>query len=367
MPNSNSTTQNKLRRVLFAGGGTGGHVFMAIALAQEIKRCDPGCEVLFVGTRQGLEARLVEPHGFRLETVNIGGLNQVRITKALFTLSRLPFTVVQGARIVRRFSPSIIVGVGGYSSGPVVLGGKLAGFPSIVIEPNAYPGLANRLLARWVDGAAIAFEEAAGRFGAKARLTGIPIRREFFSVAGTIADQGALRLLVFGGSQGSRPINTLMCEAIKYLPEDRVEIVHQTGKLDLERVKTAYAAVGRQAKVVDFIHDMPGVFGETDLIISRAGASTVAELTAAARPSILIPFPEAADDHQRRNALALEKRHAAVVLEQGKITGKDLAEMVLKLEANREELRRMAAASRQLARPDSVKQILELMYEVARG
>jgi UDP-N-acetylglucosamine--N-acetylmuramyl-(pentapeptide) pyrophosphoryl-undecaprenol N-acetylglucosamine transferase len=342
-------------------------VFMAVALAQELKRRDAGCEVLFVGTRQGLEARLVEPLGFPLETVKIGGLNRVEATKAVVTLARLPFTVLQGARIVGRFSPSVIVGVGGYASGPVVLGGKLAGYPTIVIEPNAYPGLANRLLARWVDGAAIAFEEAAGQFGAKARLTGIPIRREFFSINSLIADNGSLRLLVFGGSQGSRPINMLMCEAIKWLPEDRVEIVHQTGKADHERVKSAYYELGRKAEVVDFINEMPQVFARTDLIIARAGASTVAELTAAAKACILIPFPKAADDHQRRNALALEKRHAAVVLEQEKITGKELAETILRLADNREELRQMAAASKQLARRDSVEKILDLMSEVARG
>jgi UDP-N-acetylglucosamine--N-acetylmuramyl-(pentapeptide) pyrophosphoryl-undecaprenol N-acetylglucosamine transferase len=366
VPNSNPTTQNRLRRVLFAGGGTGGHVFMAVALAQELKRLDPSCEILFVGTRQGLEARLVEPLGFRLETVKIGGLNRVGITKAVATLFRLPFTILQGARIVRRFAPSVIVGVGGYSSGPVVLGGKLAGYPSVVIEPNAYPGLANRLLARWVDGAAIAFEEAAGQFGVKARLTGIPIRREFFSISSSIADNGALRLLVFGGSQGSRPINNLMCEAIKFLPEQRVNIVHQTGKADLERVKSAYSEAGRRGEVVDFIHQMPQVFAQNDLIIARAGASTVAELTAAAKACILIPFPKAADDHQRRNAMALEKRHAAVVLEQEKITGKELADTVLRLGDNRAELRRMSAASKQLARPDSVEKILELMQEVAK-
>ncbi|MFB3902469.1 MAG: undecaprenyldiphospho-muramoylpentapeptide beta-N-acetylglucosaminyltransferase [Acidobacteriota bacterium] len=366
MPNNSSTTTNRLRRVLFAGGGTGGHVFMAVALAQELKRLDPDGEVLFVGTRQGLEARLVEPLGFRLETVRIGGLNRVGVTRALATLFRLPFTVLHGARIVRRFAPSVIVGVGGYSSGPVVLGGKLAGFPSVVIEPNAYPGLANRLLARWVDAAAIAFEEAAAQFGAKARMTGIPIRREFFSANTRIADNGSLRVLVFGGSQGSRPINTLMCEAIKWLPENRVEIVHQTGKADYERVKSAYDDAGRKAEVVEFIYEMPQMFARTDLIIARAGASTVAELTAAAKASIIIPFPKAADDHQRRNARALERRHAAVVLEQEKTTGKELAETILKLEMDRQELRRMSAASKQLARPDSVEQILQLMSEVAR-
>ncbi|RPI29020.1 MAG: undecaprenyldiphospho-muramoylpentapeptide beta-N-acetylglucosaminyltransferase [Acidobacteria bacterium] len=358
---------SKLERILFAGGGTGGHVFMAVAVAQELKRQDSTREILFVGTRQGLEARLVEPLGFKLETINIGGLNRVGITRALGTLTRLPFTIIQGAGIVRRFSPSIIVGVGGYSSGPVVLGGKLIGYHAVVIEPNAFPGMANRFLTRWVDGAAVAFEEAARGFGAKARLTGIPIRREFHSLESRISETGPLRLLVFGGSQGSRPINTLMCEAIKWLPADRVEIVHQTGQADHERVRGCYEAIGRKADVVEFIPDMPQMFARTDLIVSRAGASTVAELTVAGKAAILIPFPNAADDHQRKNALALEKRHAAIVLEQEKTTGRELADSILRLADNRDELRSMATASKQLARPDSVDKILELMQEVAGG
>ncbi len=338
---------------------------MAVAVAQELKRRDPRREILFVGTRQGLEARLVEPLGFKLETVNIGGLNRVGAMTALGTLVRLPFTIIQGARIARRFSPSVIVGVGGYSSGPVVLGAKLMGYPAIVIEPNAYPGLANRLLARWVDGAAVAFEEAASGFGGRARLTGIPIRREFHTLDGRICENGPLRLLVFGGSQGSRPINNLMCEAIKWLPEDRVRIVHQTGKADYAQVRDCYATLGRKAEVLEFIDNMPETFARVDLVVARAGASTVAELTAAGKASILIPFPYAADDHQRKNALALKNRRAAILLEQSQTTGQQLAESILRLAENREELKQMAASARQMAKPDSVDRIIELMTEVA--
>jgi len=356
-----------IARVLFAGGGTGGHVFMAVALAEELKKRAPACEALFVGGRQGLEARIVPRLGYRLETVDIGGLNRVGLMKALATLIRLPFTVLQGARIVRRFDPSVIVGVGGYSSGPVVLGGKLVGYPAILIEPNAYPGLTNRWLSHWIDGAAIAFEEAAGRFGRKARITGIPVRREFLEIRTVISDAGPLRVLVFGGSQGSRPINNLMCEAIKSLSQDRVSIAHQTGKADYERVKAAYEQAGFRAEITEFIEGMPEAFAASDLIISRAGASTVAEVTAAGKAAILIPFPEAADDHQRKNAAALARRKAAILLEQSGTTGADLAALITRLAGDRNELRAMAAASRGLAQPESVDKILALLKEVARS
>jgi UDP-N-acetylglucosamine--N-acetylmuramyl-(pentapeptide) pyrophosphoryl-undecaprenol N-acetylglucosamine transferase len=356
-----------VKRVLFAGGGTGGHVFMAVALAEELKRRASACEVLFVGTRQGLEAKILPPLGYRLETVEIGGLNRVGLLKALLTLIRLPLTVIHGARIVRRFDPSVVVGVGGYSSGPVVLGGKLSGYRAVLIEPNAYPGLTNRWLSRWVDGAALAFEEAAGRFGARARITGIPVRQEFYAINGAVPETGPLRVLIFGGSQGSRPINNLVCEAIRLLPQEQVRIVHQTGPADCERIKAAYAQAGFKAEVRDFIQRMPEAFADTDLIIARSGASTVAEVTAAGKAAILIPFPEAADDHQRMNAAALERRQAAIMLEQADTTGAKLAELILSLARDRQRLRAMAAASRSLSQPASVDRILDLIQEVARS
>jgi UDP-N-acetylglucosamine--N-acetylmuramyl-(pentapeptide) pyrophosphoryl-undecaprenol N-acetylglucosamine transferase len=356
---------SKLSRVLFAGGGTGGHVFMAVALAEELRRRDPATQLLFVGTRQGLEARVLGPLGFELQTIEIGGLNQVGFRRAVGTLLRLPLSILKGRRIVKEFKPSIIVGVGGYSSGPVVLGGRLAGYRSLIIEPNAYPGLTNRLLARWTDGAAVAFQEACEHFGSKARLIGIPIRKEFHELREEVRDEGALRVLVFGGSQGSKPINTLLCEAIRSIPADRIRLVHQTGKADHERVRGIYDQIGFQAEVTEFIHEMPGMFAWADLIIARSGASTVAEVTAAGKPAILIPFPEAADNHQRRNAEALARRKAALMLEQGATSGAELAHVILKLAEDRNELRRMAAASRRQGRPDSVERILDFMGELA--
>lgn len=365
--NAENQANRGLSRVLFAGGGTGGHVFMAVALAQELKKRTPLADVLFVGTPYGLESRVLGPLGFNLKTIHIGGLNRVGTARALGTLLRLPLTVVRASLIVRSFSPSLIVGVGGYASGPVVVGGRLAGCRSLLIEPNAYPGLTNRWLRPWVNGAAVAFEETVAAFGAKARLTGIPIRREFHEIQSGASEGGPLRILVFGGSQGSVPINNLVCDAAASLPADLVTITHQTGKADYERVKNRYRQLGRECEVLAFIDNMPDYFAASDLIIARSGASTVAEVAAAGKPSILIPFPQAADDHQRRNALALVKRNAAVMLDQNRTTGRELAELVLKMAGNRQELIRMGNAGRLLAQPRSVEAILDFMQELARG
>lgn len=360
------TKKSKLRRVLFAGGGTGGHVFMSVALAQELKRIAPEVEVLFVGTKRGLEARVVEPLGFRLATIEVGALNKVGLKKMLSSLFGIPFAIWSGGRIVRVFRPDIIVGVGGYSSGPVVLAGKLMGCRAVLIEPNAYPGLTNRLLRRWVDAAAVAFEEAGRAFGAKARVTGIPIRGEFHRVEPQCSTSGPLSVLVTGGSQGSTPINRLVCDALSFLPPGKVQIIHQTGRFDLKQVTESYREKNFPAQITDFIDNIPDLLGRIDLVVSRAGASTVAELTAAGKPSILIPFPQAADDHQRKNAAALVKRGAALMLEQNQTSGRELAELLIRLADNREELRTMAEASRSLARPGSVAAILDLLNQLAK-
>ena len=238
----------RFRRVLFAGGGTGGHVFMSVALAQELKRTAPDVEVLFVGTKRGLEARVVEPLGFRLATIEVGALNRVGLKRMMSSLFGIPFAIWSGGRIVRRFRPDIIVGVGGYSSGPVVLAGKLMGCRAVLIEPNAYPGLTNRLLRRWVDAAAVAFEEAARLFGKKARVTGIPIRGDFLRVEPRWSTSGPLSVLVTGGSQGSTAINRLVCDALSFLPPGKVELIHQTGRADLEQVTECYRQKDFQAR-----------------------------------------------------------------------------------------------------------------------
>jgi UDP-N-acetylglucosamine--N-acetylmuramyl-(pentapeptide) pyrophosphoryl-undecaprenol N-acetylglucosamine transferase len=352
----------KLEAVLFAGGGTGGHVYMAVALAQLLE--GEGTRIGFAGTAEGLESRILPPLGYALDTIRLGGLKNVGWRRAAQTVFQLPSSLTQSLRIVRRFRPSVIVGVGGYASGPVIVAGRLLRIPSLLLEPNVHPGFTNRLLRPMVEAAAVAFEETGQWFGTKARVTGIPVRRSFFELPPHDFGMVPMRVLVFGGSRGSRPLNRLMCEALPHLPAQRVRIVHQTGPSELAAVREAYR--GRDdCSVVDYIEQMAEQFREADLIVSRAGASTVAEIAAAGRPALLVPFPQAADDHQRKNALAMERRGAALLVDQETTSGSALAARILALEADRTQLARMAAAARRHARPDAALGIVQLMKEVA--
>ena len=353
-----------LRRVLFAAGGTGGHVYIAVALALELKGRRPETEILFAGTKGRTEGQILSSLGFPRKTIDIGGLKSVGAAQVFRTLAQLPLGLLQSRKIIREFSPSLITGVGGHSSGPLVLAGKLSGIPTLLIEPNVDPGLANRLLRRWVDRAAVAFPETAGCFGSKARLTGIPVRKEFYTIDAPISTHDRLKVLIFGGSQGSRAINQLVCAALSFLDPERLSIVHQAGESDLDQVKECYGKAGWDVEIVDFIQDMPRYFARSDLIISRAGALTVAELAASGRPAILIPFPQAADQHQHRNALVLAQRQAAAVLDQKEASSQALARLVLDLEKDRTRLQQMAKAAKGLARPDSVDKIIGLMEEL---
>ena len=302
--------------------------------------------------------------GFPLTTIDIGGLKRVGAGQVFRTLLQLPLSLLQSRRIIRQFSPSVITGVGGHSSGPVVLAGRLLGIPTLLIEPNVAPGLANRLLRYWIDGAAVAFPETARWFGPKARLTGTPVREEFYRIEAPTSTGQRLKVLIFGGSQGSRAINRLACGALSLLNPECVSIVHQSGADDLERVEECYSKAGWDAEILDFILDMPSYFAHADLIISRSGASTVAELAAAGRPAILIPFPQASDDHQHRNALALTQRKAAVLLDQRQTSSQDLARLVLDLEKDRTRLEQMGRAAQGLAQPNSVEKIIGFMEEL---
>lgn len=335
---------------------------MAVALAEELAQ--RGTDVLFAGTREGLESRILPPLGFRLETIRVGGLKNVGTVRFLKTTLQLPGSLLQSFSILRRYRPSLIVGVGGYSSGPLIAAGRMLRIPSLILEPNVLAGFTNRLLRPIVTAAAVAFEETAAWFGPKARVTGIPVRRGFFEIPPGNFDHVPLRLLVFGGSRGSRPINRLVCEALAELPEDRVHIVHQTGPGEYDEVARAYAGRG-QARVVPYIEKMAKEFKDSDLIVSRAGALTVAEIAAAGRPAILIPFPHAADDHQRRNAEAMESRGAALLMVQAECSGALLARTILSLEEDRNRLAAMAAAARRHGKPDATISILSLMEKVA--
>ncbi|MFZ4628032.1 MAG: undecaprenyldiphospho-muramoylpentapeptide beta-N-acetylglucosaminyltransferase [Blastocatellia bacterium] len=357
--------------LVIAGGGTGGHLYPGIAIARELQRRRPGSSLLFVGTSRGLETRIVPAEGFSLALIEIGALNRVGWRQQLRTLATLPRTLLEAARILRRQRPDLVLGVGGYASGPVVLVAALMGIPTLVAEQNALPGFTNRLLAQFVDAAAIAFDEARRYFGRRAVLTGNPVRAEFLSLAPRPPRQAGspLHVLVTGGSQGARAVNRAMVEALPLLQQAgaRLQVTHQTGVRDFEWVAAAYREGGFSGKIVPFLERMEESFATADLVICRAGATTVAELAAAGRAALLIPFPQAADDHQRKNAEAVVRVGGGVMIVEADLTPARLARELLDLAENPDRLSRMAQAIRQLARPDAAGQVVELIAQLLRA
>lgn len=357
--------------LVIAGGGTGGHLYPGIAIARELQRRRPGSPLLFVGTSRGLETRIVPAEGFPLALIEIGALNRVGWRQQLRTLTALPRTCLEAARILRRQRPDLVLGVGGYASGPVVLVAALMGIPTLVAEQNALPGFTNRLLARFVDAAAIAFEEARRYFGRRAVLTGNPVRTEFLSLAPRPPREAGtlLRVLVTGGSQGARAVNRAMVESLPLLQQAGapLQVTHQTGVRDLGWVADAYREAGFPAEVVPFLERMEESFAKADLVICRAGATTVAELAAAGRAALLIPFPQAADDHQRKNAEAVVRVGGGVMIAETDLTPARLARELLDLAGNPDRLSRMAQAIRQLARPNAAGQVVDLIAQLVRA
>jgi UDP-N-acetylglucosamine--N-acetylmuramyl-(pentapeptide) pyrophosphoryl-undecaprenol N-acetylglucosamine transferase len=303
-------------RAILAGGGTGGHVIPALAIANELKK-SYAAEVLFIGTARGIENRLVPAAGYPLQLVRVGALKNVSLMTRAKTAFDLPRAVWDAGRMLNEFAPDVVIGVGGYASGPAMLAAVVKHIPTLAFEPNVVPGFANRVVARLVSGAAVHFEETAKYFR-HAEVTGVPVRQAFFEIPVLMHKKrdGTPTLLVFGGSQGAHAINEAM---IRCLPELRrqapgIHIIHQTGERDYNDARAAYASLGESAEVFKFIEDMPAAFARADLVVCRSGASTVAEITAAGKPAIFVPFPRAADDHQRVNAEALAATGAAVVV-----------------------------------------------------
>lgn len=354
-------------KLLIAGGGTGGHVFPGLAIAREWMRRAEGREVVIVGTRRGLETRLVPEAGLTLELLHARGLKGVRGWRLARNLALLPVGMLDAFRILRRHRFAVAVGVGGYASGPMMLGAILARVPSVLFEPNVLPGFTNRVLGRLVRRVAVAQEETAARWPGKAAITGCPVRKEFFQ-APVREHRLPLRLLVTGGSQGSRTINRLMMAAVDPLMQrkDDLTIVHQTGELDYFEVREVYARRGFPAEVVPFLDNMPKRFADADLIVCRSGAITVAEITAAGRAAILIPFAAAADSHQLHNALAMERAGASLVLREGEVTPARLAEEILRLAGDPSRLERMQRRAAERGRPRATEEIVDLLEEAAR-
>lgn len=355
-------------RVLIAAGGTGGHIYPGIAVAQEIMRREAGSKVRFVGTARGLETRLVPQAGFELSLIDSAGLKNVGHMARMRGMVLLPKSFVSALNLIRQFKPDVVVGAGGYVSGPVVLMAALTNRRTLVMESNALPGWTNRTLARFVDRAAVSFDQALPYFRGKGVVTGNPVRREFFEVPQKQREAGKLSLLIFGGSQGARAINEGMVAALPKLEslKTALRIKHQTGPADFEKVKAAYAAGGweEQADVRSYIDNMMADFAAADLVICRAGATTTAELIAAGKASIMIPFPFAADDHQRKNAEAMEAAHAARMILQQDLSGDRLAQEI-RVFMDSEKLNEMEQASRKLAHGDAAAAVVDLLEQLS--
>ncbi len=348
---------------LMAGGGTGGHIIPALAVARELR--GRGRKVFFVGTERGLESRLVPAEGFELKTVSIGGLNRVGLLQKLKTMINLPIATLG----CLKYTPEAVFSMGGYVAGPPVLAALLRRTPVVVMEPNAVAGLTNRLIGRFVSRALISFEETARYFPrGRTEITGLPVREEFFRIPPKPRG-GILQLLITGGSQGSSTLNRAARQSWQKFRNAGfpVQIVHQTGSRDFEEIRTEFAKSGLTGSVVPFISDMPEAFAQADLVICRSGAGTVSELAAAGRPSILVPFPFAADDHQTRNAEAFQRGGAARLVRDAEFSGEKLFESVSEIAAGSFSLEKMAAAARQFAKPGAARRAADILEEAARA
>jgi UDP-N-acetylglucosamine--N-acetylmuramyl-(pentapeptide) pyrophosphoryl-undecaprenol N-acetylglucosamine transferase len=355
-------------RVVIAGGGTGGHLYPGLAVARELLRRRPGARITFAGTARGIEARIIPREGFELDVLRSAALKGSSPASLARGLALLPLSGLDAWRILSRRSPDVVVGVGGYSSGPVVAAAAARRIPTLLLEQNAIPGLTNRLLARVVSAAAVAFESTVTYFGRRGLVTGNPVRPEFFADDATPASRAPGRpgVLIFGGSQGAHAINVAMVEAAPRLAAHPggMAITHQAGERDVELVRDGYQRAGVDARVEPFLFTMDREIKAADLVVCRAGATTIAELTAAGRAAIFIPLPTAADDHQRKNAEVLVAAGAAEVIEQQDLTGDRLADRVVALVSDRARLDAMAAAARRLARPRAAELIVDRMLEL---
>jgi UDP-N-acetylglucosamine--N-acetylmuramyl-(pentapeptide) pyrophosphoryl-undecaprenol N-acetylglucosamine transferase len=350
-------------RAILAGGGTGGHVIPALAIANQLRK-SYDAEVLFIGTARGIENRLVPAAGFPLQLVRVGALKNVSLMTRLKTAFDLPRAVWDAGRMLNQFAPDVVIGVGGYASGPAMLAAVVKHIPTLAFEPNVVPGFANRMVAHFVSGAAVHFEETAKYFR-HAEITGVPVRPAFFEIAPKRASTPTL--LVFGGSQGAHSINEAMIRCLPVLQREApgIHILHQTGERDYNDALAAYHGLGESAEVFKFIEDMPAAFARADLVVCRSGASTVAEIAAAGKPAVFVPFPRAADDHQRVNAEALARHGAAVVVEESRLQGVWLAETIAALLQDPHRLQQMSRAARELAHPKAAQDIAAMAARVA--
>jgi UDP-N-acetylglucosamine--N-acetylmuramyl-(pentapeptide) pyrophosphoryl-undecaprenol N-acetylglucosamine transferase len=357
-------------KVIIAGGGTGGHLFPGIAIAEEFLQRNRDVRILFVGTDKGIEKKVLGEMGFLLQTIDIEGIKGKKWSNALDALLRVPRSMIQSYRIIRSFSPALVVGVGGYASGPVVLTARLLGIPTAIAEQNALPGLTNRILGKMVDRIFVSFAQTKQYFQAhKVMMSGNPIRQRFFTEAKRPERRNhPFTLLVFGGSQGARAINRAVLEALDDMEplRDHLQIIHQTGSKDRDAVAKAYEAKGVTAEVLPFIMDMAAAYQRADLLVCRAGATSIAEITAAGKAAILIPFPFAVEDHQTKNAEVLVQAGAAEMIPEKDLTGERLAAAVKGYYDNPPSIREMERRSAGMGNVRAAADIVDACLALVR-
>ncbi|MEO8130502.1 MAG: undecaprenyldiphospho-muramoylpentapeptide beta-N-acetylglucosaminyltransferase [Bryobacteraceae bacterium] len=350
---------------VMAGGGTGGHIIPAIAVADELRR--HGYESFFIGTQRGMESRLVPAAGFPIEWIEIGGFNRVGAAQRIRTLAQIPMSTMRVLQIFHNRKPRAVFSMGGYVAGPVMLAARLAGIPMVVMEPNAIPGMTNRRMGRWIKKALVSFPEALEYFPqGRAEITGMPVREEFFKIPPRTEPRVPFTILITGGSRGSKTLN----EAARgswnlFAQRMRVRIVHQCGTEMFSVLESEFRDSGVSGEVMPFVNDMPKAFDDADLIVCRSGASTVSELAAAGKPSILVPFPFAADDHQLRNAEAMVGAGASRLVLDREMNGQRLFDEVLALASAPQTLQSMSANARAMARPGAASRAAHILEELA--
>ena len=356
-----------IQRVIVAGGGTGGHLFPGIAVVDELRRRHPGLEVLYVGTARGIESRVIPQMNEKLETLDVSPLKGTTFMDRLQSLAKLPSAWGHAIAILRQHRPDVVLGVGGYASGPMLMAARSLGIPCALLEQNAHVGLTNRILSKLVGRAYVSFEETRATFGNAARVVGNPVRRSFVDAAKLALtdpegfDSTTQRILVMGGSQGARTLNRIVPEAIAKLGVHArsIEVVHQTGAAMKDEVEAHYRVLGVNAQVVPFIDDVARAYTNASLVVCRAGASTLAELCAVGRASILIPYPHAADDHQTKNAKSLEASGAALTFADQTVDADTLAMAMTRLFDEPAQRRAMSDAARRRGRPDAAASIVD--------
>ncbi|MEK6590188.1 MAG: undecaprenyldiphospho-muramoylpentapeptide beta-N-acetylglucosaminyltransferase [Nitrospinota bacterium] len=364
-------------KVVIAGGGTGGHLFPGIAIAREFRKRDSSAQILFIGTEKGIESRVIPHEGFEIKYIVSEGFKGRGVVKKIRSISKIPAGIFNAMRILNNFNPDIVIGVGGYVSGPVGIASVVLGYFTAIQEQNLVPGVTNRILGRFADMVFTSFEES-GKFfnGRRVYCTGNPVRREIVEYSafnpkrslGQVPQHSAsmFTLLVFGGSQGAHRINLAVVESLKFLAEvrDSLFIVHQTGERDFELVQSAYTERGFHGEVSPFINDMADAYRRADLVICRAGATTLSELTSCGKASVLIPFPFAVNNHQTMNAIVLKEHGASEVIIEKDLNGEILAETILSLIRDRARLLKLGMESKKMGRPYAASEIVEHCYRL---